>query len=230
MFNRRRRSYRKGPPANQIYVPHDQRNINQDPIPITTERQAQYYYKQLYNMGYIPQPPPPVEPPLPDIVVINSPQNISILFSINSYNQYMVNDNINSTDGFTLQDLYGNPLTISQDIQNNILNKNGFRLYPIIVNGGIGFLNSANVQRPFWDYEISTQHTAQYQLAAQEFYNLSSHYSDFGQAMCCRNGDNLTLIPYNNMSVEDTPDIFYIKLNATSKIGCNTITCLVVPT
>ena len=51
-----RKSTRKGPKYSQIYVPHDQRQLNPPPRIIQTEKEAQNYLHQLKQMGYINTP------------------------------------------------------------------------------------------------------------------------------------------------------------------------------
>lgn len=129
MFNKRRRSYRKGPPANQIYVPHDQRQLNPDPIPIMTEKQAQFYYKQLKDMGYIPPqiPPPDTDYQIFKIGTIDNTYGIK--FQLN--NDQTIRWYASLPPNLNVLDMNNQPIDQKYyDQINNKLAQNGYKIYP----------------------------------------------------------------------------------------------------
>lgn len=129
MFNKRRRSYRKGPPANQIYVPHDQRQLNPDPIPIMTEKQAQYYYKQLKDMGYIPPQIPPPETDYQIFKIGTIDNTYGIKFQLNA--DQSIRWYASLPPNLNVLDINNQPLDQKYyDQINNKLAQNGYKIYP----------------------------------------------------------------------------------------------------
>lgn len=224
MFNRRRRSYRKGPPANQIYVPHDQRNLNQDPIPITTERQAQYYYKQLHDMGYIPDitPPTPVFT-MPDVIVIKAHQNGYCLFSIDSATLQMVNQNMDeSPNNYDIQDVKGNVLSIDSNTKRAILEQDGYTLFPFMITSNLGFHNDYSAAASFMYYDADSNQRGSSEVGSGDNFNFPS----LNTAFCTRNYTDLMLMPHEENRPYSSNDL-YSAISSFFRIKAGSVTCFI---
>lgn len=218
-FNNRKRSKQKGPPFRQIYVPHDQRLLNYKPIPITNEFQAQYYLEQLKNMGYVRNQFPQVV----SVHITNTDNFIS--FDLNPQTQGFANTNVDS-DRCYLTDIQNHPLQISQEIQNKILNQQGYRLYPIIVTGSIGFRNGSSSTKTYYGRDMDVGTSTGYPVPANTYDSIVSTHPYFTQAYCMASGNNMMLTLYSDNTEVNRYDMFYAS-KQSFYIWCKTVTCLV---
>lgn len=221
MFNNRRRSYRKGPPSNQIYVPHDQRKLTADPIPIQTEAQAQFYYKQLLDMGYIENRP------LDVIKVEMTDPSKMVLFNVDNQNQHIKDQNFNSTN-CKVYDIYDNPLPLDKYDLVNILDENGYYLFPIIAQDDLRMYNGLSSSQTCSYGDIDTWTGQNTTVAGHSDFKVSETFpwltAAYVGATALRNyfflyGQNTTT---NNADmVMAPPSAFYLK--------CHKLTLLVFP-
>lgn len=170
MFNKRKRSYRKGPPANQIYVPHDQRQLNPNPIPIMTEKQAQFYYRQLKDMGYIP---PQQTQDIQVFQIATADQSYKIKFKLDAdetvtwYGSLPENLNLTDMNGQPIDPQYYGQIV-------DKLNQNGYKTYPFLL------LNEPRIENHSTDQTVPVQGI--YNSASTNFYTVNvqpGHYTSF---------------------------------------------------
>lgn len=225
MFNRRKRSYRKGPPANQIYVPHDQRNINQDPIPITTEKQAQYYYKQLYDMGYIQEP---VDNYSPNVLLITRTNPANWLYFHLDYDQSIKNSNINATD-CNVYDMNGNELDKTKYDLVNILNQNGYKLYPVLCRSQLGFVNTTSSSKSLTKKFLDTNTSSTVSVSANAYYGIGDAHPQEWRAGFPINQEDIYLwVDYDDMATTATP-FMYQGSSFSFQFASRQMICFVTP-
>lgn len=226
MFNRRKRSYRKGPPTNQIYVPHDQRNINQDPIPITTEKQAQYYYKQLYDMGYIQEP---VDNYTPNVLLITRTNTANWLYFHLDYDQSVKDSNI-TADSCNVYDMNGNELDKTKYDLVNILNQNGYKLYPVLCRSQLGFVNTTSSSRNLTKKYLDTSYVDEnVSVAANSYYGIGDAHPQQWRAGYPINQEDIYFwVDYDDMSSTATP-FMYQGSSFNFQFASRQMICFVTP-
>lgn len=205
MFNRRRRSYRKGPPANQIYVPHDQRKLTADPIPIMTEKQAQYYYNQLKDMGYIPEP---VDNYTPNVLLLTRANPANWLYFHLDYDQSVKNSNINATN-CNVYDMNGNELDKNKYDLVNILNQNGYKLYPVLCRSQLGFVNTTNSSKNLTKKYLDNNTSTNVSVAANSYYGIGdAHPQEWRAGYPINQEDIYFWVDYDDMATTATPFMY----------------------
>lgn len=217
MFIKRTRSTIRGPTQRQTYVPHDQRQVNTEPTPIKTEKMAQYYYNQLKNMGYLQQS-------IPQIVTVNIiNQDDYCSFDLDATTQGFNTSNIDSNTCY-LTDINGNALDIKPDIQNNILNQQGYKLYPIIVNGDFGYFNGTESNKTAYLTDMDGGSSTSKTVSSRSYWKISTNYSYFTQAYVAASGTNMLLILYKDNSTAGQYDLIYASKTSfyiyTKKVIC----------
>lgn len=225
MFNKRRRSYRKGPPANQIYVPHDQRKLTNDPIPIMNESQAQFYYKQLKDMGYIPTPEPPR--PLDVIKIKMTDPDKSVLFNVDNQNQHIKDQNFNSTN-CQVYDVYDNPIPLDKYDLVNIVDENGYYLFPILAQSDLRMYNGLSSSQTCSYGDIDTWNGQNTTVAGHSDFKVSESFPWFTAAYVGATANRNFFFLYGQNTTTNNADMvmappssFYLK--------CDYLTCLVFP-
>lgn len=215
---------RKGPSNRQVYVPHDQRELNPSPIPIRTQKEAEFYYKQLQGMGLIN---PPTDNYKPEIIIIKKvQQNTWITFDMNETDQSIKTSTIRSSD-CDAYDIYGNKLDKTKYDLVNILNQTGYKLYPILCTGALTFYNGTAVSRNMYSVELNGNRNT-IPVAAETNYRIYNDWPDFVKAYPCHQNGDLLYCCYSDSSSTSTP-VFFNAYQPYFNARCYEITCIVVP-
>lgn len=226
MLINRKRSYRRGPTYRQTYVPHDQRQLNTQPTPIMDEKTAQYYLNQLKQMGYIQQDPPYI------VTIKHKDSDGQITFDLKDDLSLGTGGTITSANMQVL-DIYGkpyfNPLISNEDI----LNRVGVKLYPIMAKGGLGVYNadSSSQNVYFKDIDSSNAHNpGTVSVGSHSFWYASSSSSTtiFDRALVSKDDTDLFYLSYVPNMADNWPDVIYCPASLFYLV-CEELTVLVYP-